>query len=228
MDGDVDAAIINGGKGDDTIFNDGNDGYNFFQYESGGGDDIIYDFTANDTLQIVGGTYTTLKSGDDLIVKVGSGSVTLVDAAAIEVYIDGTESYEAETVKGTAGADKLTNSSNNIFIDALGGNDSINNSGERVTVSGGAGNDSIVNTGNNSSLSGGYGNDYISSSGYYITVQGGSGEDSISVQAVIYSSIDGGESGDVIYAQYANFVTISGGADDDTVLRLTAATAAMF
>ena len=218
MSGDVDSAIINGGTGDDTIYNDGVDGYNLFQYVAGDGDDVIYGFTSNDILQILEGTYSTLKFGADVIVKVGSGSITLKDAANIEINIDGVPDANLETVKGTAGSDNLTNSDNYVIMDALGGNDNITNTGDHVTISGGAGNDSVSNSGDNVSIDGGNGNDSIYSSGYYITIQGGSGEDSISAAAIIYSSIDGGDSGDVIYANYANFVTISGGDDEDTIL----------
>ena len=68
---------ISGGTGDDTIYSRGN-GYNIFQYSTGDGADIIYGFQNNDTLKI-SGSYTTQKSGSDVIVSVGSGSITLKD-----------------------------------------------------------------------------------------------------------------------------------------------------
>ncbi len=79
---------INGGTGNDTIY--GSSSNKLYQYASGDGNDIIYSFNSNDTIKITGGKYQTLKSGSDLKVSVGSGSILLKDAASIAVNIDGT------------------------------------------------------------------------------------------------------------------------------------------
>lgn len=42
-------------------------------------------------------------------------------------------------VTGTAEADSIKNSGNNVTVNALGGNDTIYSSGEMVSVNGGAG-----------------------------------------------------------------------------------------
>ena len=51
------------------------------QYNKGDGNDLIEGFNATSTLQIGGKNYSTTKSGDDIIITVGDGSITLVNAA---------------------------------------------------------------------------------------------------------------------------------------------------
>ncbi len=74
---------IAGGKGNDTIynstyFNSETTVGNVFQYSNGDGKDIVYNLTSHDTLQI-SGNYSTTRSGSDVIVSVGSGSITIKD-----------------------------------------------------------------------------------------------------------------------------------------------------
>ncbi len=109
------SVTITGGKGNDDIYNnwnfyknvpyDDNDGSNvFFKYNSGDGNDIIYGFKADSTLSISGGSYSTKKSGDDIIVTVGTGKISLIGAAGLDkVNIKGTKTSSS------------SNSSNNIF-----------------------------------------------------------------------------------------------------------------
>lgn len=71
---------VTGGKGDDEI--DLGSGTNTLIYSNGDGNDVIANFTpGTDTLQIKSGTPLVEKSGDDFIVKVGTGSITLTGAA---------------------------------------------------------------------------------------------------------------------------------------------------
>ena len=69
---------IKGGAGDDIITNDGANVT--FAYGSGDGKDIIFGFNETSTLNITGDSSAT-KSGNDIIVTVGNGSVTLKDTA---------------------------------------------------------------------------------------------------------------------------------------------------
>ena len=71
MTGDVNAATIIGGNGDDNVYSDNVYGFNTFQYTTGDGNDEIYFFVANDTLQIGDGTgtYSTTTSGSDIILR---------------------------------------------------------------------------------------------------------------------------------------------------------------
>ena len=75
---EADHTTIKAGKGNDSIYLWGSN--NLLDYTSGDGSDTVYYATSSDTLQISGGSFTTTTSGNDFIVKVGSGSVTFKDA----------------------------------------------------------------------------------------------------------------------------------------------------
>ena len=74
---------ITGGKGNDSIANTGNG--NIFVYNNGDGNDYIKDFNETSTLQINGASYSKQKNGDDIIVTVGNGNITLGGAAKLSV-----------------------------------------------------------------------------------------------------------------------------------------------
>ena len=96
-----DSVTIDGGGGNDEILNSserqGNTihyypdyvGYNrygrnvVFKYNSGDDNDIFYGFKSDSTLSICGGAYLTTENGDDVIVTVGDGEITLVCAAKL-------------------------------------------------------------------------------------------------------------------------------------------------
>ena len=94
----IEAVTIHGGAGDDTIYSDGT--VNLFEYAVGDGQDVIFGFGSEDTLEIVDEIYSTQKSGADVIVKVGSGSILLKDASGIALNIDGTFSGSDTTPAG--------------------------------------------------------------------------------------------------------------------------------
>ena len=89
--------LILAGKGNDSIsvqadyllgFSTYRDKYegskNIICYGSGDGDDTILGFGETDTLSIEGNAYSTLASGNDIIVSVDGGSMILVDAASLD------------------------------------------------------------------------------------------------------------------------------------------------
>ena len=75
---------ITGGKGNDTIYNDSFNSRTY-TYVEDDGNDVIYDYNINDTLCVTvnaGSTVETMLSGangQDLVVKVGNGSITLTN-----------------------------------------------------------------------------------------------------------------------------------------------------
>ena len=69
---------IKGGAGNDTI--NLSSIYSIIQYSSGDGNDIINGYASTDTINISGSYYSTQASGSDVIIKVGSGKMTLKNA----------------------------------------------------------------------------------------------------------------------------------------------------
>ena len=127
-------STINAAGGDDTIYGNGNK--ILYQYAQGDGNDIIYGFTYKDTLQITGGDFTSLESGDDVILTVGDGSITLKDAKNISLNIDG--NYSGVTNLSVVGTKKA-----DILIGGAGNDIFTGGSGKDVFVYGG-GNDIIT------------------------------------------------------------------------------------
>ena len=217
---DGDSVTIDGGKGDDTI----NLLYgttNLIQYASGDGNDIIQGFKLADTLSISGGSYSSAKSGNDVILTVGDGKISLTGAASLSMLnIIGT--YEDDTTHGgdtTPAALSIANTVNNTLIIGSEFADTIKNSGSTVTIDAGTGNDSIANVGGlNISINGGAGNDSIINVyfGSNITIDGGDGNDTVS-NTCAFVTINGGAGNNSIYNQSAN-VKINGGANDDFII----------
>ncbi len=77
-----DGVTIDSDRGSDKIFLNSDSG-SVFKYESGDGNDVLYNFSANDTVEISGGTYSSLEVGEDLFVSVGGGVVILVGASSL-------------------------------------------------------------------------------------------------------------------------------------------------
>ena len=89
---------VNGGKGDDLIDLDYRDGYGetptgiVVEYSEGDGNDTVVGFNETSILKIGGGngSYSKEIIGNDIIVTVGDGAITLVGAASLSaVNIDG-------------------------------------------------------------------------------------------------------------------------------------------
>ena len=93
-EGDLDYAsiqtTITGGKGNDSISLSGAANKTFIQYSSGDGNDVIQGFGATDTIKITGAKYSKKTSGQDVILTVGKGKITLKGAKGKTLNIDGT------------------------------------------------------------------------------------------------------------------------------------------
>ena len=219
--------VVNGGKGNDTIFiadeymewdDEVDHGKVEIEYVEGEGDDVVVNFDANDTLNITSGVYTTTKSGDDVVVKVGSGSITLKDAVGIKLNITKSNIISNTILSGTSGNDTINNSARNVTISAGAGNDSVCSTAYYVTVNAGAGNDTVRMTGDYVSVNGGAGNDLITNasiSNYCNTLRGGDGSDSIFNYGYM-NYVDGGAGSDYIYNRYYR-ATLSGGEGNDVI-----------
>lgn len=92
---------VNAGLGNDTVYGNSLASVNY-KYVKGDGKDVIYGFNTVSTLFIAGSYWTTEQSGNDIIVNVSKGNVTLKDFAGlspVNIKIDTIPGYW--TVSGT-------------------------------------------------------------------------------------------------------------------------------
>lgn len=78
-----DTTSVKGGKDDDVFYPIINDSIRYgriFEYAKGDGNDTIYGFNSDDTLNITKGNYKVSTKNNDVIVKVGTGKIILKDA----------------------------------------------------------------------------------------------------------------------------------------------------
>ncbi len=136
---------LKSGKGNDTVYGSGNK--TLHQYANGDGNDVIYNWSANDTLSITGGTYTRSTVGNDVVLKVGSGAVTLKGAKGTTVNVRG-ELYDEDDdiiIEDTVYWASFNNSTSNKTVNGTSRNDSIKNNygANYVTINAGKGNDTV-------------------------------------------------------------------------------------
>lgn len=145
---------INPGNGNDTIELYAYANYvDNIQYESG--NDVIQNYRAEDKIKLLSGNISKAElDGNDVVITIGNGSITLKDTKDKEVNIldsnnktiKFTNTYQGNSVSNNV----INNSANNTLISGTNGNDSIINSGSYVTVNTGAGNDTLSMIVNNS------------------------------------------------------------------------------
>ena len=95
-------ATICGGKGNDSISLGSPSQYDLIKYASGDGKDTVYGFNSDDTLRITKGKYNVSTKNNDVIVKVGSGSITLKDATGKEISITNSKGKTTTKIYGSA------------------------------------------------------------------------------------------------------------------------------
>ncbi len=92
---------IKGGKGNDTITLGSSSGC-ILQYASGDNIDTILGFDSTDTLHITKGSYKAKVSGNDVIITVGKGKITLKDVAGQEISIKNSKGKVTTKTYGSA------------------------------------------------------------------------------------------------------------------------------
>ncbi|MBR0061566.1 MAG: hypothetical protein IJP68_08810, partial [Selenomonadaceae bacterium] len=168
-------------------------------------------------MSISGGSYSTQESGNDILVKVGSETITLknVYASANKLHINKKSiKLQRKVIKLTADNKDLDISRDSLSVVGSSGNDTIRNNAEDVTINAGAGNDYIMNWRDVSTISGGKGNDSIRSYGANVALNGGAGNDYIESNSWSDVTINGGTGNDLI--------SLGGGFDGNNLIRYKA------
>ena len=233
------ANTVIGGNGNDTMI--GSRYTDIFLYADGDGDDIILNYGDSDRINIVHGEMTGASvDGNDFILFVGDGSMTIKDAIDKQIkltdhymnitYLNPLEYAENNinegTIIGSERNDVIKNGNNsgaynfgnNAKIEALGGNDKITNKGLNVYIDAGTGKDTIDNNGSGTTIIGAAGNDSIRTKGSYVVVDGGDGNDYIYNYLKSNNvNLSGGAGNDKIYTYGAEAI-VSGGDGDDYIL----------
>ena len=138
LDEGSDNTILSG-KGNDLIGLK-NNSKTVIKYTTGDGNDTIFGFGATDSLDI-SGDYSSTKSGDDILYKIGEGSILLkTETADDEILFDESKSKWAVRLVGNALNNLLIGSTKN---DTLGGSSGNN------TLTGGKGKDLFIFGGGN-------------------------------------------------------------------------------
>ena len=190
-----DGTTVTGGAGSDTIRNYAEE--ILIGYAAGDGNDVIYGFNETSTLQISGGVHETTASGNDIIVTVGEGRITLKDAATLKPDIDN----PAILILDDTSADKVTLASGVVVGDATARTKAIRIVGNSLdnSILGGAGKDSLYGGKGADYLAGDAGNDKILGQNGDDTLWGGVGNDTLTggagADTFLYNS---GEGKDVI------------------------------
>ena len=171
-------STINAGKGSDHISLVGSSGNNLIQYAAGDGKDKIFGFNETDTLQVGDGkgTYSTKKSGNNVVVTVGKGSITLQGAASLERININSDMILTNSSKSPVIVDATTQ-----IIDASIRTKAIKITGNGLanTIIGGSKNDSLYGRAGNDSIVGNSGNDKLYGSNGDDTLVGGKGNDTL-------------------------------------------------
>ncbi|MBR1730377.1 MAG: calcium-binding protein, partial [Selenomonadaceae bacterium] len=192
---------------------------NVVEYGSGDGKDVIFGYDHKSAIHLTDGAKISKVSlsGSDIILTVGSGSITIKDSenqivnlqddngSISSFYVNGTSTikaianYESEKlVTGTSSAEYIYNGRYDSTIDAGAGNDTIYNASSYISINAGAGNDSIYSHNDIwcSTINGGTGNDTIiinkesswDGSDNHIVYKAGDGNDIVSVESGIYNN----------------------------------------
>ena len=237
-----DKVTITGGKGNDSIqlgdydyIGAGTAKNTVIKYAEGDGNDTVYGFDSNDTLNITSGSYSTSIKGNDFIVTVGTQKIILKNAVGSEFEkviiknskgkLDIYQDWKSKTVT------EVDNRANNITLKSAKSGSYITNYGDKVLITGNNGADNIFNFGNYTTISGGKGKDVIYNGGDYVSISGGAGNDEIGSAAIgNYVTVNAGTGNDYIsmidyydanlgiaHTSYKTVVQYASGDGNDTI-----------
>ena len=224
---------ISGGIGVDTIYLASWAENNLIKYSYGDGNDSIYGFRDNSTLQIASGKVSSVmrfldRNDFGVAVAVGNNTITFTGLSDENINLVDSKGKKINYKLHIVGNEKdnyiYSGYGAKTFIHGEAGDDTIENFYSYVTIEGGKGNDSIENSGDKCSILGGEDDDYIwnGQSDYYPTkgdktsIEAGAGKDSI-INYGASVSINGGADNDSI-KNSGDKVTILGGTGNDSII----------
>ncbi|WP_412770172.1 calcium-binding protein [Ralstonia pseudosolanacearum] len=199
--GDTGADTLFGGDGNDYL--NGNEGSDTYVFNSGWGQDTIYNYDTStgrsDVIEfgtgIAAADVIATRSGDDLILSLRNSS----DRVTVQYYFsgDGTGAYRVDQVRfadgtswdvaavkalvqvPTSGDDNLYGYASDDVLNGLAGNDTLRGYGGNDTLRGDAGADTLFGGDGNDSIDGGADNDYLYGEAGDDSLLGGSGNDNL-------------------------------------------------
>lgn len=207
LNGEYGNDTILAGSGNDTIFGGkGNDlltggaGADLFIYASGDNNDTISDFSSSDSISL-NNSYSTIQSGKNIILKSGTGSITLLNAKGKSLNIKSSfKNYQPSSsqTKTLTNTDDSTFNISGVYkaVDASSRTQSVYIVGNSYanTIVGGKGDDSIRGNRNHDLLTGGAGADlfiYAFGDGND-TITDYSSSDKISLSSDTWSTVQSG------------------------------------
>lgn len=191
---------ISGGRGNDTIKVDGTERTTntIVEYADGDGDDVINSgYFSSYKIKLTSGTLKeTLKSGSDIILKVGTGSITLKNVA---------NSYNLSVNGNIISVDSKNATQQPTVVSATEAMKSDSIYRARMLVNGSAYDDRIYSMNDENTINAGDGNDWIQAGAHRSKINGGNGNDSISNGfGDMQNTLDGGAGDDVIIDDYGH------------------------
>ncbi len=229
-------ATLSGGAGNDHISLGTADSVNaLIQYTNGDGNDLITGYTSNDTIKISGSTYSSVTSGDDLILIVGDDKITLQGAANLDtVHIDGTlsggnifnpehiihSSFWKLVVEDNFEIVDLSYYPNDLKVVGNALDNVIVGGKARNKLAGGKGGDLIIGGKKRDMLSGGTGDDEIHGGAGNDELRGGAGNDSLWGDAG-NDSLWGGKGADTFFYAEGDGRDVIYGFDKNDLLEIT-------
>lgn len=221
---------ILGGQGDDLIAIEDTKIPVVLRYKAGDGNDYVFGYDKNDTIQIVNSEYTTKKSGQDVVITIGKGSVTLMGAKGKKLNIEKVTddslpkglSYDKKKTTITASTkfvDEQIDLSNYAAtvtkVKASSLVTSVNIVGNSLAneLIGGKGSDTLNGGAGKDTLTGGKGNDSIKGGADADILKGEDDNDKLYGEAG-NDTLDGGKGNDELYGGAGNDCLVGGKGSD--------------